>query len=389
MFALFYKSLGRHFKWWCHSFLPRGRAAAPLGLRRLLFLFIVYPVFLLLQLLHWFAFLLDEICCPGYRRVRIEEPVFIVGIPRSGTTFLHRTLAADADTFTSLTTWEALLAPSIVERKLFRILGGIDRRLGSPLRRILDACMRKGTGGLDAIHQVDPVAAEEDYLALLPAGGCFFLSLAFPFARELHALSELDTLPEKEKLSLMVFYRRILQKHLYAHPGKRLLSKNAAFSSWCPVLKTVFPDASFLICIRDPDTAISSQLSSLESAQRIFGIDPLGSGMARRFTAIFRHSYSSLARFTKEPDAFRRVVVAHALLKTAPAACIRAALERAGIPLSAELLAVLEPLMPHEGSGHRHHRDDFPIDFTHIELGMRPDYEAILRCPHCIRLTVN
>ena len=32
---------------------------------------------------------------PGYAQVRIERPVFITGLPRTGTTALHRLLAAD------------------------------------------------------------------------------------------------------------------------------------------------------------------------------------------------------------------------------------------------------------------------------------------------------
>ena len=35
---------------------------------------------------------LDNILFPGYRNVQIENPIFIIGHPRSATTFLHKTL---------------------------------------------------------------------------------------------------------------------------------------------------------------------------------------------------------------------------------------------------------------------------------------------------------
>ena len=51
----------------------------------------------------WAAFwLADEVFFSGYHASRIREPVFIVSQPRSGTTFLLRTLSEDRDTFLSV-----------------------------------------------------------------------------------------------------------------------------------------------------------------------------------------------------------------------------------------------------------------------------------------------
>jgi hypothetical protein len=63
--------------------------------RRLAVLIVLAPPFLLLQLCHWVGFAADEILFRGYRKVQIRDPVFVVGVPRSGTTFLHRLLARD------------------------------------------------------------------------------------------------------------------------------------------------------------------------------------------------------------------------------------------------------------------------------------------------------
>jgi hypothetical protein len=48
-----------------------------------------------------FFWLVDEVLYRGYRKVEVEAPVFIAGQPRSGTTFLHRTMSAD-ENFISL-----------------------------------------------------------------------------------------------------------------------------------------------------------------------------------------------------------------------------------------------------------------------------------------------
>ena len=145
MGALFLRSLGLHLGCWLRSFWPGAHPGAPLSLRRAFFLLIVYPLFLAVQLLHWLGFLLDELLFPHYRKTAVQRPVFITGIPRSGTTFVHRTLAKDPR-FTSLSTWEALIAPSITQRKILRALAAADRRIGAPLRRMVDWLLRRGSG---------------------------------------------------------------------------------------------------------------------------------------------------------------------------------------------------------------------------------------------------
>ena len=110
MLVVFFRSLGLHLSWFACSLLPGRHPAAPLGMRRWLLLLIGLPLFCLFQLLHWLGFLLDELLFRDYRKVRIEAPVFISGIPRSGTTFVHRSLAQDRAQFTTVSTWEAALA---------------------------------------------------------------------------------------------------------------------------------------------------------------------------------------------------------------------------------------------------------------------------------------
>ncbi|MEO0510866.1 MAG: sulfotransferase [Verrucomicrobiota bacterium] len=374
MFAVFCKSLFFHLGWWLASLWPGRHEGAPLGLRRLIFLLLGYPAFLALQSIHWIGFLLDEIFFSAYRRVEIETPVFIVGIPRSGTTFLHRTLAT-VEGYTSLNTWEALLAPSITERKLIRFLAALDRAIGAPSQRLIHWAFRKGSSDFNAIHEVGLEAPEEDYLTLLPVGHCFILSLAFPFSKKLSDLAQLDQLPENERRAIVQFYKRCLQKHLYCHPGKRLLSKNAAFSSWTADLQAAFPKAKFLVSIREPDTALSSQLSSLAPARQLFGADPDGQHTAARFTQHYAHAYQNLAQFVEDSDLGQVAVIAQSELKQSPARTIRTALEKTGLAIPAGL----EALQPSPSSKHHHQPDGHSTDHEKIKHCMRPAYEAMLR----------
>jgi len=377
MLPLFFRSMGLHLTWFVRSLCPGGHPGAPLSWRRVLFL-LAFPFFVAVQLVHWLGFLLDACLFPGYRKIRVEAPLFITGIPRSGTTFVHRTLSADPR-FIRFRTWEAVLAPSITERKLLGGLARIDRALGRPLRRSLEFLIRRASGDFDAVHEVGLGAPEEDYLALLPAGGCFLLLLAFPFAPALRDLATFEDMPAIHRERLLDCYERCLQKRLFGRPeGARLLSKNAAFGSWVPELARRFPGARFILCVREPATALSSQLSSLNGARTAFGTDPDGGFTAELFADIFAHNYRSLATTLGERRA-QAAVIDQADLKANPVGILRAALDRLGEDLSPELDDALNHLRPNPASGHRHHLGDQPVEAEQIRVCIEPAYQAILR----------
>ncbi|MGC6423660.1 MAG: sulfotransferase [Lentimonas sp.] len=378
MLHLLFQSLLKHLKWWLLSFFPKHLGQAPLGLKRLCFLVLIYPLFLLLQSIHWVGFLCDEIFFRGYRKLAIKDPVFITGIPRSGTTFLHRTLAHDREQFTTVSTWEAFLAPSVTERVLLANIRKLDTVVGNPIKRLINYCIRKCEGDFSDVHEIGLSVPEEDYLFLLPVGGCFIMSLAFPFAKELRELMMFDQLKGKARKPMLAFYQSCLRKHLYFHgANKRLLSKNAAFSSWLKPLKQQFPDAVFMICVREPETALSSQISSLHSARDLFGTDPKGTHTTDQFTGAFSYNYRSIEKFASQPKISNCSVIIQSDLKTAPRETIRTALKMVTITPSEKLAAKLRELEVQNSSKHQHS----PLENKAVLDCMRPAYNTLLKSP--------
>lgn len=289
-----------YFGAWCRAFGPAERRDAPLSLRRLAFL-IVIPCFLVVVAINWVSLLLDRLLFWRLTSVELRRPVFVLGVPRSGTTYLHRELAKDP-AFSTTATWEATLAPAILQKKLARALGCIDRTLGSPLLRSLSWGVGKAATNVNDVHPIGLLDAEEDYLLMISAAGCFFMSLAFPSNRNLKDLGHLSNLPTPRQEQLLDHYHRLIQRQIYTHPGQ-LLSKNAAFASWMPSLAKRYPDALFVVCVRSPDEAIVSQVNSLASARAVFATYP----DEARVSAAFRDHYSAwfddLASFTSDSDA--------------------------------------------------------------------------------------
>ncbi|MFZ0451757.1 MAG: sulfotransferase [Desulfatiglandaceae bacterium] len=253
------------------------------------------PLFGTIQALHWLGFLLDELFFPGYRKITVGKPVFVVGVPRSGTTFLHHVLAKD-EQFTTFRTWECLFAPSVIERKIYLGLSQVHNRLGRPFGWLLKGLEKHVLGGLDDIHAMTLDAPEEDYFVFMPILACFILIVPFFYTESIWRMAFFDRdMPVRRKQWIMAYYKRCLQKHLYVHgPNKRLLSKNPSFSSLVGSLNRTFPDCHFLCCVRDPLKTLPSQLSSLQSGLKLFGIDPYGEVFRNRMLDVFLFYYQNL-----------------------------------------------------------------------------------------------
>jgi len=278
------------------------------------------PFFCLLQLGHWVGFLLDEVFFPRYRQVNIDSPVFITGIPRSGTTHLQRVLAQH-EQFTTMMLWECLLAPSITQRKCYRAVWRMGRRLlgwvrkpAVSLRRLLmlhfpsvKSPVRTWLERFSRIHALGLREPEEDFVALISVNACFLGVVLFPKVEWYWRLVQFDeAVDHSQRQVILTFYKRLLQKHMYFHDvaGRneklRYLSKNPSFLPWLNSLRDTFPKARFVLCARSPAAAVASQLSALRPAWRLIHGSALPAFFVRRIVKMLAAFY---VRVASESDA--------------------------------------------------------------------------------------
>ena len=246
-----------------------------------------YALYSLFETLAWPGFLMDELFHRDYRRLEVNEPVFIVGNPRSGTTFLQRLLAKDGDTFTTPRLWEMMLAPSVTLRVVLQRLAAFDRGIGSPLRRfVLSAEERPQRGNV--MHTVSLWSPEEDQVLLWHIWSTIMIweqsAIVDGARRYVHFDTAMST---ADRRRIMRFYRSCIQRHLYAHrgsaaPATHYLSKSPAFAPKIDTLYSAFPDARIIYVARNPLQVVPSYTSLLRYAWRFFG-DPLGDGSCRDF----------------------------------------------------------------------------------------------------------
>ena len=236
---------------------------ARLTLKRMLLLAVFFLLYGPLEVITWCCFALDRIFFPGFREVEIKSPVFIIGNPRSGTTFLHRLMAMDKEQFIPILMWEIIFAPSIIQRKIWGSLVRLDKWLGHPVRNLV----RRLEARLFDPHKMHRIRLrmpeEDEYLMMhdcttILAGFFFGIpELSIPFVKFDESLSS------REKSRTMRFYKKCIQRHMYYHGQNRIfLSKNPFFSPKIDILLREFPDAFFIYLIRNPLNAVPSFAST-------------------------------------------------------------------------------------------------------------------------------
>ncbi len=234
-----------------------------------LFIFFFWPVW---QLFTRTAYLFDNLFYPEFHDQEIKEPVFIVGNFRSGTTFLHRLLNKD-NRSTSFTSWELYMAPSVVGRKVSQWLLRVNHAIGNPARWVI-ALFDRIVENDAVMHKIGLEEVEEDSQVMFQIWSSFDLLAFFPFPNLVRKYIYYDDqIPAEEKARDMQYYAEIIKKHIYAHGGRRYISKSPSHSPKVKTLHQFFPDAKFINIVRNPLQVIPSTISLYSKHCRNYG-DP-------------------------------------------------------------------------------------------------------------------
>jgi hypothetical protein len=242
--------------------------------RRFIIIFGLFPVLTITISINWVFMLLDEVLFFWYRKVKTDKTVFIVGVPRTGTTLLYQTLAQDKSQFTSFKMWELIFAPSIIQKYFYFGFIYLDRLIGSPLLAFSKLLDRWFFGKLKGIHDMSLSKPEEDEVLLIYIFSSVYLFYVFPGTDKMDDLLLFDEqLSAKKRARIMGFYKRCVQRHLFVFGGsgsKQFLSKNPSFVAKLTSLKQTFPKAKLLYTYRTPADTIPSTISLNKNIYNVF-----------------------------------------------------------------------------------------------------------------------
>ena len=348
-FRLFWRTFYR-------SFFDSKDTPARLVKKRIIFLLLFYVVWIPGSLVHWFCFWLDDIFFPAYKQQPIEKPLFILGNLRSGSTFLHRLLSRDSETFTSLTTWDIYLTPSVTQKKITQFVSRLDKKyLGGFLHRILFAFDRATLGKIK-IHQISFFQPEEDENIHLHIWDGYFVTFLFPFMDEFPDYQHFDmALPPRHKQRIMSFYKSMLQRHMYATGKKYFVAKNPAFSPKIETLMEFFPDARVIYLVRNPLDMLPSTISWMNYARRQF-TDPKETWLyIDEVLEMTQHWYRHPLHYIDTHPSPRNLILNYDNLIQRPEAVLREFYEQFGYPDKPGLDKIVDEAVKETLSFHSDH----------------------------------
>jgi hypothetical protein len=185
---------------------------------------------------------------PEVAEQRIERPLFVLGLPRTGTTILHGLLAQDP-AHRSPSSWEVNFPCPPPRRETYDDDPRIERtdRQFDQLRRLAP--------GFDAIH---PIAARlpQECVAITAYD---FHSIQFSTTYRIPSYE--GWLFEQDLIPTYRFHREFLQHLQSRHAQERWVLKSPAHLSTIDALLAVYPDAMIVQTHRDPLEVLASASS--------------------------------------------------------------------------------------------------------------------------------
>lgn len=238
-----------------------------ISLRRLVVVLLVFPSFTLHLLFNRLLLALDRLFFPAFRKVDVEKSVFIIGVPRSATTFLYHKVMEDEEHFHAMKLWELVFAPSILQKYLYIGLHNLFKSMGYPVRssyRWIDQKLFTKTK-MRNIHKTGFFEYEEDEMIFLWNLSSTFLYFFFPMTKDLEKLIYHDRdLPEKIKRANFRYYKNCIKRHKYVYDRdnqRYYVSKNPTFTPKLNSLYEAFPNAKYITIVRTPLETIPSTIS--------------------------------------------------------------------------------------------------------------------------------
>ncbi|MBI4515329.1 MAG: sulfotransferase [Deltaproteobacteria bacterium] len=308
---------------------------------------------------------------PEIRAERIDRPIVILGLPRTGTTLLHRLLARDAG-LRSLPFWEGI-AP---------LPDGDATRPADPAPRIRRAEQRLRflywcVPQMRAMHEIEAQEPEEELtlLAFDFATLMFEAMACLPSYREWYDSADLT--------ASYGFLRTLLQVLQWYRRGERWLLKSPQHLGQLGPLLSAFPDATIVQTHRDPVTVTASVCNMIAYGARMSLARPQPAAIARYWAARVE---TLLRRSRERPAAHARqfVDVQFGELMADPLAIVRriyAAAERELTPSAEAAMRAYLAANPRGKHGaHSYRLESLGLDPAERRAALR-DYQQRFQVP--------
>ena len=260
---------------------------------------------------------------PAIQEEVIRRPLFITGLPRSGSTFLHALLAQDPANHAPQV-WEVMFPSPPPATASY----GSERRIALTQAQLkwIDVLMPE----FKRMHMIHAQLPQE----CIAITGHAFLSYVFESMYHVHAYRKWhDT---QDKRLAYQFHKQFLQHLQWRCPGQRWLLKAPSHLLALDSLLSTYPDAAIILTHRDPLKVLPSCASFTMVLRGAFTdhIDPseLGLEISRRWKGGLQQLIEVRRQASVGQDRF--CDVHYRDLVSDPLAVVRRIYEYFGLPLS-------------------------------------------------------
>jgi hypothetical protein len=308
---------------------------------------------------------LEEEAVPCIRDIEIKRPIFITGLPRSGTTFLHTLLSCDPDILIPRC-WQTIFPYPAQSRKRDTRRSRVEKQL-----RLFQQIAPE----LRALHPMSSNGPQE----CTEITAQVFQSLRYEMT---HNVPSYQTwLDSVGHLDAYRFHKRFLQ-HLQ-HQNAKQDRRQPQWILKCPdhihaldAIETVYPDARFVFVHRDPVRVIPSAAKLTEVVRRPFTRGTNAYAIGAQVVARAVEAASIMMARAKD-DASRAVVHVHyADLAERPLAIIEALYARFGLQLRHHVRADMSNLVAATRNGN----GSYSLEMFGLDPGaLRSQFEDYIR----------
>lgn len=187
----------------------------------------------------------------------IKQPLFIFGLPRTGSTYLHNLLCQDPSV-RWLPLWQAYIPYPSPDPK--------TSEQDSRIKQTQDAFRNYEffTPESTAMHKYDAYAPEECVWLLQNDFAC----TSFSFLTQIPSYT--DWLRKHNMVPVYEYYRQQLQLLDWRFASERWVLKNPFHLGDLSALKTVFPDGCFIHTHRDPAQVVASYCQLIKNLRPVY-----------------------------------------------------------------------------------------------------------------------
>lgn len=205
------------------------------------------------DMLHWLSNRLQVQATlkqsPKILAVPVTRPLFILGLPRTGSTFLHRLLAQDVNGRVPLL-WE-VSRPVPPPRPETRTTDPRIAQVADEIERTIHRLIP----GMAAKHLIDVESPEECNSLFQSCFSCYATGIFY------HIPSYQAWLRQQDLSAAYQYYRAQVQLLCYHYPGQTWISKNPDHMLGIAAILKVFPDAAIIYLHRDLSEVFGSVCS--------------------------------------------------------------------------------------------------------------------------------